>query len=103
MEIGQRVYCKSDDLQLDNVQGTVTRTKIMGCVDSVTILLDGDEKKQVAFFGPKLNCIGKTGPLSKDPTKNNTPNHEETPAPAPAPAPAPVKKKVTKKKVSNAT
>lgn len=105
MEIGQRVYCKSDDLELDNVQGTVTRTKVLGCEDSVTVLLDGDEKKQVAFFGPKLNCIGKSGPLSKDPTKNTT--TEETPAPAPAQAPAqapaPVKKRVTKKKVTNTT
>ena len=50
MEIGQRVYCKSDDLALDNVQGTITRTKVLGCKDSVTVLLDGDEGKQVAFF-----------------------------------------------------
>lgn len=96
MEIGQRVYCKSDDLELDNVQGTITRTKVLGCEESVTVLLDGDERKQVAFFGPKLNCIGKTGPLSKDPTKNTT---EETPAQAPPP----VKKRVTKKKVTNTT
>ena len=97
MEIGQRVYCKSDDLELDNVQGTITRTKVLGCEDSVTVLLDGDERKQVAFFGPKLNCIGKNGPLSKDPTKNAA--TEE----APPPAPAVVKKRVTKKKVSNTT
>ena len=89
MEIGQRVYCKCDDLELDNVQGTVTRTKVLGCEDSVTILLD--DGKAVAFFGPKLNCIGKTGPLSKDPTKTT----EEPP-----PAPPPTKKRITKKKIS---
>uniref|UniRef100_A0A6C0J312 Uncharacterized protein n=1 Tax=viral metagenome TaxID=1070528 RepID=A0A6C0J312_9ZZZZ len=97
MEIGQRVYCKSDDLSLDNVQGTITRTKVLGCEDSVTVLLDGDEGKQVAFFGSKLNCIGRTGPLSKDPTKN-TATEEAPPA-----LPATLKKKVTKKKVSNTT
>ena len=91
MEIGQRVYCKSDDLELDNVQGTITRTKVLGCEDSVTVLLD--DGKQVAFFGPKLNCIGKTGPLSKDPTKNTT---EEPPPP-------PVKKRINKKKVTTNT
>jgi hypothetical protein len=101
MEIGQRVYCKSDDLALDNVQGTITRTKVLGCDESVTVLLDGDEGKQVAFFGPKLNCIGKTGPLSKDPTKN-TAATEEAPL-APAAPPAAVKKRITKKKVSNTT
>lgn len=97
MEIGQRVYCKSDDLELDNVQGIITRIKVLGCDESVTVLLDGAERKQVAFFGPQMQCIGKTGPLSKDPTKNTA--TEE----APPPAPAPVKKRVTKKKVSNTT
>ena len=92
MEVGQRVYCKSDDLELDNVQGTITRTKVLGCEDSVTVLLD--DGKQVAFFGPKVNCIGRTGPLSKDPTKNTT---EELSTPAEKP---PVKKRVSKKKVT---
>ena len=95
MEVGQRVYCKCDDLELDNVQGTVTRTKVLGCEDSVTVSLDTG--KTVAFFGPKLNCIGKTGPLSKDPTKDTT---EEPPEPSPPPS-APVKKRVTKKKVTS--
>lgn len=93
MEIGQRVYCKSDHLGLDNVQGTVNRTKVLGCEDSVTVLLD--DGKQVAFFGSKLNCIGKTGPLSKDPT-----NTTEEPPQSPPP---PVKKRVTKKKLSSSS
>ena len=91
MEIGQRVYCKSEQLGLDNVQGTVTRTKVLGCEDSVTVLLDNG--KQVAFFGPKLNCIGKNGPLSKDPT-----NTTEEPPPPP-----PVKKRITKKKITSSS
>lgn len=91
MEIGQRVYCKSEQLGLDNVQGTVTRTKVLGCEDSVTVLLDNG--KQVAFFGPKLNCIGKNGPLSKDPT-----NTTEEPPPPPL-----VKKRITKKKVTSSS
>ena len=51
----------------DNVQGIITRKNVLGCEDSVTVTLD--DGKQVAFFGHKLNCIGKTGPLSRDPTK----------------------------------
>jgi hypothetical protein len=95
LEIGQRVYCKSEDLELDNVQGTVTRTKVLGCEDSVTISLDGG--KQVAFFGPKMHCIGKTGPLSKDPTKSEEPSKTvEGPPPTP-----PVRKRVTKKKIAS--
>lgn len=65
MEVGKRVYCKSDALKLDNAQGTVTRTRVLGCTDSVTVLLDNG--KQVAFFGPKTGCVAN-GPLSKDPT-----------------------------------
>lgn len=94
MEIGQRVYCKSDDLGLDNVQGTITRTKVLGCEDSVTVLLD--DGKTVAFFGPKLNCIGKSGPLSKDPTQIT-----EEPPPPPQPTTTTVKKRVTKKKLTS--
>jgi len=80
MEIGQRVHCKSDDLHLDNVQGTVTRTKVLGIQDSVTVELDTG--KRVAFFGPKVACVGKDGPLAQDPTKE----------------PPPPKKRITRKK-----
>ena len=89
MEIGQRVYCKSDDLNLDNVQGTVNRKNVLGCEDSITVLLD--DGKQVAFFGPKINCVGKTGPLSKDPTQQPSTSTEKPV----------VKKRVTKKKVTS--
>jgi len=98
MEIGQRVYCKSDDLNLDNVQGTITRTKVLGCEDSVTVSLD--DGKQVAFFGPKLNCIGKSGPLSKDPTKDHSPETSAPETSAPEAEKPVVKKRVTKKKVT---
>ena len=87
MEVGQRVYCKSDDLELDNVQGIINRIKVLGCEGSVSVLLD--DGRQAAFFGPKVNCIGKTGPLSRDPTKTT----DEPPPPPP------VKKRLTKKKV----
>lgn len=90
LEVGQRVYCKSDDLKLDNIQGVVTRNKVLGCEESVTVQLD--DGRQVAFFGPKVNCVGKDGPLSKDPTQTTqAPSSTEKQV---------VKKRVTKKKIN---
>lgn len=97
MEVGKRVYCKSDDLHLNNVQGTITRTKVLGCEDSVTVTLDSGE--QFAFFGPKINCVGINGPLSKDPTQQPQPQPEATQPQTEKPVA--VKKRLTKKKISN--
>lgn len=85
MKVGTRVYCKSDDLKLDNATGVVSRTKLLGCDDSMTVVLDNGER--VAFFGPKINCVG-TNPLSKDPTHT-----------IPATEKPVVKKRATRKKV----
>ena len=87
MEIGQRVHCKSDDLNLDNVQGTITRTKVLGIEDRITVELDTG--KRVAFFGRKLQCVGRDGPLPQDPTKDPQ---------DPTTEPPPPKKRITRKK-----
>tara|TARA_Y100001936_G_C16075363_1_gene673662 strand:- start:1911 stop:2246 length:336 start_codon:yes stop_codon:yes gene_type:complete len=65
MEVGKKVFCKSDMLKLDNVPGTVINRRILGCAKSVTVHLETGE--QVAFFGNKLACVSET-PLDKDPT-----------------------------------
>jgi hypothetical protein len=91
MEVGQKVYCKSDVLSLDNVQATVTRTKVLGCEDSITVMLD--DGRQFAFFGERLNCISKSPILAKT-EDSEAQEVKEVPE-------LQVKKKVTKKKVKS--
>lgn len=89
MEVGSRVFCKSDELNLDNVKGTVQRTKLLGCEESCTVMLE--DGTQVAFFGPKVRCVAQQ-PLSNDPTKSS---------PAPVAAVPITKKRISRKKLAS--
>tara|TARA_Y100000992_G_scaffold302020_2_gene274590 strand:+ start:1498 stop:1737 length:240 start_codon:yes stop_codon:yes gene_type:complete len=61
MHVGDKVYCKSTSLGLDNDEGVVNRLgDIMGTSVSCTVLLQ--DGRQVAFFGNQVQLCVSTAP-----------------------------------------
>ena len=56
MEVGTIVYCNKGNLQ--NAEGTITRTRVLGVEKSMIVTLENEEK--LAFFGDDVNCVTTT-------------------------------------------
>lgn len=64
---GDRVYCNNEEEQLNDAPGTVHRTELLGCVESVSVQLDTGEF--VAFFGDRLSCVTKAPVTAEEPPR----------------------------------